>query len=279
MHLRVEFALLCDPLLQGTNKWCHHVKLAGIGCIVVSILFESGQIRELIPLNLADLLPRPGRKLRIHGYTSKDVKPHMLFAHRDLDVLDVLFVLDQASFSEIQARFLMHLSDRAVQVLLILVDFTARKTPTRTLLPPFYQDHMVHGIVEQDRASHGDPSLVGQELGKGGDVMVVRPLRHEWAMLKDAHRKRLEGQRREGRIERPNKVLVEPLRLFNLEADALNRLEFLPRQVYDKPHTQVIQPYLVVEAASVSATVIPPFSLPINKGPTHNLLVEALSLS
>lgn len=216
---------------------------------MVLILFESRKIRQLIPLNLANLLPRSGRELRIHGDASEDVQPHMLFAHRDFDVLDVLFILDQASFSKIKPRLLVYLSNRAVQVLLILVDFTSRKTPAGTLLPSFDQDHMVHGIIEQNRSSHGNSSLVSQELGEGGEVMVVRPLRHERAMLKDAHRKCLERQRREGRIERPNKVLVEPLCLLHLEADTLDRLEFLPRQVYDKPNTQVIQPYTLVEAS------------------------------
>ena len=41
-------------------------------------------------------------------------------------------------------------------------------------------------------------------------------------------------------VEWSNKVLVEPLSLFNLKADVVNRLQLLPWEIDDEPDAKVI---------------------------------------
>lgn len=45
-------------------------------------------------------------------------------------------------------------------------------------------------------------------------------------MLENAHCKGLEGERRQGRVERTDKILVEPLCFLDLETDPFDGFEF-----------------------------------------------------
>lgn len=87
-------------------------------------------------------------------------------------------------------------------------------------------------------------------------------------MLENAHRKGLEGEGRQSRVERADKILVEPLCFFDLKTDALDGFEFLTGQVYDKADTQVIQPccrqYIRLEFTGFAerSTVDTTYSLP-----------------
>ena len=61
-------------------------------------------------------------------------------------------------------------------------------------------------------------------------------------MLEDAQTESAQVQGGKGGIKRPDEVFVEPLCLLDLEADPLDRLKLLGRQIDDEPDTQVIQP-------------------------------------
>jgi hypothetical protein len=164
----------------------------------------------------------------------------MLFAHGDFDELDFLIILDQSGFTNIVASFLVDFTDGTVEILLVLVDFSTGKAPVGALLPAFDEDDLIHLTIQHDSSTNRHPGLVGQELGERCHVVILRPICHERTVLKDSQGERLKGERRQGRIERPDKILVEPLCLLNLEAYPLNRFQFFTRQVYNEADAQVI---------------------------------------
>ena len=78
----------------------------------------------------ANLFARLWLKVRVHGYASKDIEPHLLLPQRDVDILCIIFVgWDQASFSQVEAGLFVHLADCAVNVFFILVDLSPREAP------------------------------------------------------------------------------------------------------------------------------------------------------
>jgi hypothetical protein len=61
-------------------------------------------------------------------------------------------------------------------------------------------------------------------------------LEHELGELAQVHRGQAVG------VQRADEVFVEPLRLLDLEAYALHRLQLFIRQVDDKAYAEVVQP-------------------------------------
>lgn len=66
----------------------------------------------------------------------------------------------------IEPRLLAHLPNGTHQIILILVDLSSWKAPARALLPPFHEQTLVHGEIQDDGAAHGDPRLVRHEIEK-----------------------------------------------------------------------------------------------------------------
>ena len=221
--------LLGNPLLEWMHKRSYHIELVRIGdgeaLILLLALLQCRQLRQLVPLNLANLLAGTRLKMSILWHAPENVQPHVLLSHGDFDELDIFLILDQSGFPNVKTSFLVDFSNGAVDVFLIFIDFASWKTPVGAFLPTLDQDHLIHVMIEHDGTAHRDPGFVGQEFGKRGDVVIVRPLGHQWAMLKDAQSKGFQGQGRESRIQRPNEVFVEPLCFFNLKTDAFNRFE------------------------------------------------------
>jgi hypothetical protein len=61
-------------------------------------------------------------------------------------------------------------------------------------------------------------------------------------MLKDAESKRLERERGESWVERPNEVLVKPLRFLDLKADPFYGFKLFSRQIDNEADAEVIEP-------------------------------------
>lgn len=61
-------------------------------------------------------------------------------------------------------------------------------------------------------------------------------------MLEDAQAEVTKGERREVRIERADKVFIEPLCFFDLEAYSFDRFQFFLWQIDDEAYTEIIQP-------------------------------------
>lgn len=62
-------------------------------------------------------------------------------------------------------------------------------------------------------------------------------------MLEDELAEAAQVHGRQGRVLRPDEVLVEPLRLFDLEADSLDRGELFVGEVYDEADAEVVEPF------------------------------------
>lgn len=61
-------------------------------------------------------------------------------------------------------------------------------------------------------------------------------------MLEDTQTEAAEGHGREGGVQWTDKIFVEPLRFFNLEADARNRGEIFLGEIYYEADAEVVQP-------------------------------------
>lgn len=59
-------------------------------------------------------------------------------------------------------------------------------------------------------------------------------------MLEDAEREGFKGEGRESRIQRPDKVFVEPLRFLYLKTDPFDGFELLPWEVNNEADAEVI---------------------------------------
>ena len=66
--------------------------------------------------------------------------------------------------------------------------------------------------------------------------------REERAVLEHLEAESFEGHRRQGWIQRSDKILVKPLRLLNLKAKQGDILEVFLREVYEESRTQIVQP-------------------------------------
>lgn len=64
-------------------------------------------------------------------------------------------------------------------------------------------------------------------------------------MLEDEFAEAAEVHLRQRGILRPDEVLVEPLRFFDLEADAFYGREFFVREVDDEAHAEVVEPCML----------------------------------
>lgn len=78
--LLVELLLCDDPFLQWYKERRYHVEfivMLSVGSFILVVLCvllaESGQFRQLVPLDLADFLSGSGREVGIHGNISEDI--------------------------------------------------------------------------------------------------------------------------------------------------------------------------------------------------------------
>jgi hypothetical protein len=166
-HRIIHPLLMSNPLLDMTHEWCNHVKLVrtAIVSVVPAPLGEAGQIAQVVPRNLADLLSGFRLEKCVQGYVAEDEHPHVLLAHRNIDVLDIsLFIRDNASGANIEPSFLPYLTDCAIEILLVLVDLAPRERPGRALFPAFDEDDLFHALVKQNGAAHWHAHLVCQEF-------------------------------------------------------------------------------------------------------------------
>ena len=62
----------------------------------------------------------------------------MLFSHRDFDVFRLLITTHQTSSLDVVTCFFINLSDRAVQVGLILIDLPSGKAPVSSFFPALH---------------------------------------------------------------------------------------------------------------------------------------------
>jgi hypothetical protein len=185
-HRIIHPLLVSNPLLDVTHEWCNHVKLVrtAIVSIVPASLGEAGQIAQVVPRNLADLLSGFRLEKGVQGYIAEDEHPHVLLAHRDIDVLDIpLFIRDNASGANIKSSFLPYLADSAIEILLVLVDLATRERPGRALFPAFDEDHLFHALVKQNGAAHWHAHLVRQEFLIRGEMLFAGEAAQERTVL------------------------------------------------------------------------------------------------
>lgn len=81
--------------------------------------------------------------------------------------------------------------------------------------------YLVHCVVEDDCAADGHSDLVFHKVGESSFVFIG-PFMKERAVLEEFGRETLEVEAREGWVLLADKVLIEPVGLFDLEADALD---------------------------------------------------------
>lgn len=93
--------------------------------------------------------------------------------------------------------------------------------------------YLVHGLVENDGSADWHSDLVLHKVGERSFVLVG-PFVQQWTVLKELCRKVFEIEAWEGRVLLPYKVLVEPMGLLDLEADAFYRGQFLVRDIDDE---------------------------------------------
>jgi hypothetical protein len=178
--------LLSNPLLDVAHKWCHHIELVGITIvsIVPASLGEAGQIAQVVPRNLADLLPGFRLEKCVQGYVAEDEHPHMLLAHGDIDVLDIpLFIRNDTSGTNIKSGFFPNLADCAIEILFVLVDFATWERPGGTLFPAFNEHHLFHALIKQDGAAHWHAHLVCQEFFIRGEMLFAGEAAQERTVL------------------------------------------------------------------------------------------------
>ncbi|PNY29886.1 hypothetical protein TCAP_00200 [Tolypocladium capitatum] len=223
----VHLFLRGDPLLQRYQERRNHVKLVGVGAgsrvivVLSSLLAERRELRQLVPLDLANLLPCSGLEVCVHRDVAKNVEAELLLSHGDLDVLGLLLDGHQTGSANVQASFFVYLPNSAVQIVFVFVDLASRETPVSALLPALDEHHRVHCLVEHDGAANGDSCLVLQKLLK----RLCR------AVLKDPQAKCSERHGWESWIKRSDEVFVEPLRFLDLETYSGNRGQVLLREV------------------------------------------------
>jgi hypothetical protein len=88
----------------------------------------------------------------------------MLLSHRDFNIYGLRLVWYQPSLSEIQAGFLVDLSNGTVQVIFVLVDLASGETPARPFLPALDENYRVQVTVEHNSTADWHASLVLQKL-------------------------------------------------------------------------------------------------------------------
>jgi hypothetical protein len=184
--------LLSNPFLDVTHEGCHHVELVRttVVSVVPASLGEAGQIAQVVPRNLADLLSCFRLKKGIQRYVAEDEHPHVLLAHRDINVLDVLlFIGNDASGTNIEPSFLPYLADGAVEIFFVLVDLATWERPGRALFPAFDEHHLLHALIEQDGAAHWHAHLVCQEFLIRGEMLFAGEAAEERTVLEELQAK------------------------------------------------------------------------------------------
>ena len=162
-----------------SQKRRHHIELIRIHRITARrlprfVFLETWKILDIVPLDLANLLSCLGFKVSVFRHSTKDEKTHMLLAHCDVDFLNILLILgDKARGANVKACLLPHLSNGAVQVLLIFVDLASRKAPACAFLPAPNQDNFLHALIHHDSATHRHSHLVRQKLLVGLQVLFA----------------------------------------------------------------------------------------------------------
>jgi hypothetical protein len=225
--------LLANPFLDVAHERCHHIELIRVAIVAFIPVApdESRQISQVIPRDLADLLPGFGLKVGVERNIAEDEHPHMLLAHRDVNVLHVPLILrDQASSTNVESGLFPDFTDSAVEVLLVLVDLATWERPRRAFLPPLHKHHPLHTLVEQDGTTHRHAHFVCQELLVCRKMLLASEAAQERTVLEKLQAELPQvhaGQRppyRRG--QRPNEIFVVPLRLFDLETQARDAFEF-----------------------------------------------------
>ena len=179
--------LLSNPLLYVAHEWCHHIELVRVATvsIVPAPLGEPGQIAQIVPGDFADLFPGFGLEKSVQRYVAEDEHPHVLLAHRDIDVLGIpLFVRNDAGCTDVKPSLLPHLPDGAIEILFVLVNLATRERPRRALLPAFDEQHLLHALIKQDGATHGHAHLVCQKFLIRGEMLFAGEAAEEWTVLK-----------------------------------------------------------------------------------------------
>lgn len=225
--------LLADPLLDVAHERSHHVKLVRVAIVsfVPVASDKSRQIPQIVPRDFADFLPGLGLKVGVEWHVPENEHPHMLLAHRDVNVLHVALVLrNQASSANVESSLLPHFADGAVEILLVLVDLATWERPRRALLPSLHEDHALHALIEQDGAAHGHAHLVCQELLVCCKVLLASEAAEERTMLEELQAELAEVHARQWtsyrRGEWPDEIFVIPLRLFDLETETRYAFKF-----------------------------------------------------
>lgn len=123
----------------------------------------------------------------------------------------------------IETRLLAHLPNGAHQIILVLVDLSSWKAPTRALLPPLHEQALVHGEIKDDGAAHRDSRLVRHEIEERTFGAVGREPgdQRERTYGENFGQERAEVEGWQARVDLANKVLKVPLRSFNLERQSL----------------------------------------------------------
>lgn len=86
--------------------------------------------------------------------------------------------------------------------------------------------HLIECLVQHDGPAYGYSDLVLHKVRKGA-FMLISPLVQKWAMLEEFCGKVLEGEAGQVAAVFAHKVLVEPVGLFDLKANTLDRRELL----------------------------------------------------
>lgn len=178
--------LLLNPLLDVAHERCNHVELVRVAIVSVipASLDEAGQVAQVVPIDLADFLPGFGFKESVQRHVAEDEHPHMLLAHRDIDVLDIpLFFRNDASGTNVKSGFLPYLADGAVEIFFVLVDLATRERPGRALFPAFDEHYSLHALVEQNGAAHRHAHLVCQEFLVRGEMLFAGEAAQERTVL------------------------------------------------------------------------------------------------
>jgi hypothetical protein len=133
------------------------------------------------------------------------------------------------------ARFLQDFSRGAAGLWLVLVDFAAGECPSCARVPAADEEDAGEAGVEDDGAADGDADLVPDEFPegvfcglRGGDAL------EEGHVVEEEVGELAEGEAGERGADGPDVVLVEPVRLLDLEADAGDGRCFLAGDVEDE---------------------------------------------
>jgi len=128
----------------------------------------------------------------------------------------------QAGFPNVKAGFFVDFSNSAVQIILVLVDLASGEAPVGALLPSLDEHGGIHGLVQQDGAPDRDTCLVLEKLFERAHMVFDREGGEQGAVLEDAQTEVAQRHGRESRVQRTDKIFVEPLCFLYLETDARN---------------------------------------------------------